>query len=141
VEIVSLDELLERSDFISLHCPLVDDTKGFMNAAAFAKMKKSAFLINTARGPLVNEEDLVAALKAGEIAGAALDVRVSEPPEPGSPLNDLDNVILAPHAGYYSVESLEALQILFARYTGQVVCGKKPDGLANPKVLEKVKLE
>jgi len=141
LELVSFGELLERSDFVSLHCPLVDATKGFMNAAAFAKMKKSAFLINTARGPLVNEDDLAVALKAREIAGAALDVRASEPPPPDSPLNDLENVILAPHAGYYSVESLELLQTLFARYTGQAVNGKKPDGLANPKVLERVSLQ
>lgn len=137
VELVSFDELLRRSDFISLHCPLIDSTRNLMNAASFSKMKASAFLINTARGPLVNEADLVAALKSGKLAGAALDVRASEPPAGSSPLNDMGNVILAPHAGYYSVESLELLQVLFSRYTGQALNGKKPDGLANPKVWTK----
>lgn len=141
VKIVSFDDLLAQSDFISLHCPLVDATKGMMNAAAFAKMKRSAFLINTARGPLVNEQDLAAALGRGIIAGAALDVRTSEPAGFPHPFNGLDNIILTPHAGFYSVESLELLQVLFARYTAQVLNGLKPAGLANPKVLERLSLK
>ncbi len=140
VELVDLDTLLAESDFISLHCPLTDATKGMMNAAAFAKMKDTAFVINTARGPLIDEADLVAAAKSGAIAGAGIDVRSAEPPAYPNELSTLDNVILTPHAGFYSAESLELLQVLFARYTGMVVNGKKPAGLANPKVLENVKL-
>lgn len=141
LELVTFDELLAQSDFISLHCPLVDATKGMMNADAFAKMKNSAFLINTARGPLVNEGELAEALRSGQIAGAALDVRMSEPAEYPSPLNDLDNIILTPHAGYYSVESLELLQTLFARHAAEVLHGKKSPGLANPEVMEKADLK
>ncbi len=137
VELVSLDELLARSDFISLHCPLTDDTRGMMNADAFAKMKPTAFLINTARGPLVNEADLAVALKEGVIAGAALDVRGQEPPEYPNELSKLDNAILTPHAGYYSEESLVLLQTLFARYTGMVLKGERPEGLANPDTFDK----
>jgi len=79
VEAVSFDELLARSDFISVHAPLLPATRGLMNAAAFAKMKKGAFLINTARGPLVDEAALIAALDSGHLGGAALDVVTSEP--------------------------------------------------------------
>ena len=140
VELVSFDELLERSDFVSIHAPLSESTRHLMNAATFAKMKKGAFLINTSRGPLVNEADLLAALRSGEIAGAALDVREEEPPQYPNELSQLDNVILTPHAGYYSVESLEFLQTLFARYTGMVLAGRKPDGLANPEVLKNIHL-
>ena len=140
VELVSFDALLERSDFVSLHAPLNDTSRGMMNSGALGKMKSDAFLINTARGPLVNESDLVEALRSGIIAGAALDVRSEEPPSSKSELCELDNVILTPHAAYYSVESLELLQTLFARYTGMVLVGKRPEGLANPEVLEKVTL-
>ena len=135
VELVSFDDLLQRSDFISVHAPLTDGTRHMMNAEAFGKMKKSAFLVNTSRGPLVDEAAIVEALKSGQIAGAALDVREEEPPKFPNPLSEISNVILAPHAGYYSVESLKLLQILFARYTGQFLNGERPDGLANPQVL------
>lgn len=135
VELVSFDELLARSDFVSLHAPLTDATRGLMCTESLGRMKSGAFLINTARGPLVNEAELVQALRSGAIAGAALDVREEEPPASISDLNSLGNVILTPHAGYYSVESLELLQTLFARYTGMVLAGEKPDGLANPEVL------
>src|SRR6202045_2031939 len=94
---VSLDDLLARSDFISVHAPLMPATRGLMNAAAFAKMKKGALLINTARGPLVDEAALVAALDAGHLGGAALDVVTTEPLAKDSPLIGRDNVILTPH--------------------------------------------
>jgi len=141
VALVSFEELLERSDFISLHAPSNEATRNMICARTLAKMRRSAFLINTARGPLVNERDLAQALRSGVIAGAALDVREDEPPALPNDLNALDNVILTPHAGYYSVESLELLQTLFARYTGMILTGRKPEGLANPEVLEKVKLD
>lgn len=101
----SLDELLSASDFISLHTPLTDETRGMMNAAAFAKMKKGAYLINTCRGPVVNTADVVAALKDGTLGGYATDVFDKEPPE-GSPLLSAPRVVLTPHIGASTEENL-----------------------------------
>ncbi len=102
---VSLDEVLSTSDYISLHTPLTDETRGMMNAQAFAKMKKGAYLINTCRGPVVNTEDVVAALKDGKLGGYATDVYDKEPPE-GSPLLSAPNVLLTPHLGASTEENL-----------------------------------
>ncbi len=101
----SLDEVLAKSDYLSLHTPLTDDTRGMMNAAAFAKMKKGAYLINTCRGPVVNTEDVVAALKEGRLGGYATDVYDKEPPE-GSPLLSAPRVLLTPHLGASTEENL-----------------------------------
>src|SRR6202163_4847687 len=125
VEGVSFDDLLARSDFISVHAPLLPATRGLMNAKAFAKMKKGAFLINTARGPLVDELALVAALDSGHLGGAALDVLTIEPPAKDSPLIGRDNVILTPHTGFYSVEALEELQTKCASDVARVLSGEK----------------
>jgi len=126
VEGVSFDQLLARSDFISVHAPLLPATRGLMNAAAFAKMKKGAFLINTARGPLVDETALIAALDSGHLGGAALDVVTTEPLAKDSPLIGRDNVILTPHTAFYSVEALEELQTKCASDVARVLCGEKP---------------
>jgi D-3-phosphoglycerate dehydrogenase len=125
VEGVSFDDLLARSDFVSVHAPLLPATRGLMNAAAFAKMKKGAFLINTARGPLVDEAALVAALDCGQLGGAALDVVTTEPPAKDSPLLGCDNVILTPHTAFYSVEALEELQTKCASDVARVLSGEK----------------
>jgi len=125
VEGVSLDDLLARADFISVHAPLMPATRGLMNAAAFARMKKGAYLINTARGPLVDEAALVAALDAGHLGGAALDVVTTEPLAKDSPLLGRDNVILTPHTGFYSVEALEELQTKCASDVARVLSGEK----------------
>jgi D-3-phosphoglycerate dehydrogenase len=101
----SLDEVLAKSDYVSLHTPLTDDTRGMMNAAAFAKMKKGAYLINTCRGPVVKTEDVVAALKEGRLGGYATDVYDKEPPE-GSPLLSAPRVLLTPHLGASTEENL-----------------------------------
>lgn len=107
-ENVSLDELLRRSDIISLHCPLTPETKGLIGAPQLAKMKKTAFLINTARGPVVDNAALAEALNAGVIAGAACDVFDMEPPLPADyPLLHCKNIILTPHLAFYSQEALE----------------------------------
>jgi D-3-phosphoglycerate dehydrogenase len=125
VDGVSFDELLGRSDFISVHAPLLPATRGLMNASAFAKMKKRAFLINTARGPLVDEAALVVALDSGQLGGAALDVVATEPLAKDSPLLGRDNVILTPHTAFYSVEALEELQTKCAGDVARVLAGEK----------------
>jgi D-3-phosphoglycerate dehydrogenase len=126
VEGVGFDDLLARSDFISVHAPLMSATRGLMNAAAFGKMKKGALFINTARGPLVDEAALIAALDSGHLGGAALDVVTTEPLTRESPLIGRDNVILTPHTAFYSVEALEELQTKCAADVARVLSGEKP---------------
>ncbi|MDI9349772.1 MAG: D-2-hydroxyacid dehydrogenase [Candidatus Symbiobacter sp.] len=109
---VDLDTLFRQADIITLHCPLTAENKNMINAATLAKMKKSAILINTARGGLVDSAALVEALRNGVIAGAGIDVLVSEPPRPGSdPLLDYqgDNLIVTPHVAWASVEAMTIL--------------------------------
>lgn len=105
VRLVSLETLLAASDFVSLHVPLVPATRQLMNAERLALMKPGAWLINTARGGVIDEEALAAALRAGRPAGAALDVRANEPPGPNDPLAELPNVILSPHTAGITEES------------------------------------
>src|SRR5262249_10453074 len=126
VEGVNLDDLLARSDFVSIHAPLLPATRGLFNAAAFAKMKRSACLINTARGPLVDEAALIAALDAGHLGATALDVVATEPLAKDSPLIGRANVILTPHTGFYSVEALEELQTKCASDVARVLSGEPP---------------
>tara|TARA_Y100000817_G_scaffold263704_1_gene218795 strand:- start:121 stop:1083 length:963 start_codon:yes stop_codon:yes gene_type:complete len=126
VESVSMDELYERSDFISVHAPLLPETKGLVNKDAFKKMKDTAIIVNTARGPLINEKDLVEALDKNEIGGAGLDVVETEPLPENSPLIGRDNVILAPHTAFYSVEALEELQTKAASDVARVLNGEEP---------------
>jgi D-3-phosphoglycerate dehydrogenase / 2-oxoglutarate reductase len=126
VEGVSFDELLARSDFISVHAPLMPATRGLLNAAAFAKMKNGAFVVNTARGPLIDEPALIAALDSGHLGGAALDVVTTEPLAKDSPLIGRDNVILTPHTAFYSVEALAELQTKCATDVARVLSGEKP---------------
>ncbi len=125
VEDASFDALLAMSDFVSVHAPLLPATRGLVNAAAFAKMKKGALLINTARGPLIDEAALVAALDSGHLGGAALDVVTTEPLARDSPLIGRDNVILTPHTAFYSVEALEELQTKCASDVARVMSGEK----------------
>lgn len=126
VESVSMDELYERSDFISVHAPLLPETKGLVNKDAFKKMKDTAIIVNTARGPLINEKDLIEALDMNEIGGAGLDVVETEPLPENSPLIGRDNVILAPHTAFYSVEALEELQTKAASDVARVLNGEEP---------------
>ena len=109
IRYVSLDELLENSDYITLHCPLNDQTKYMINKETIAKMKPSAVIVNTGRGPLINEADLCEALAAKRIAGAGLDVQEVEPPAEDSPLYTLDNVIITPHMGWKGLETRQRL--------------------------------
>ena len=109
IRYVSLDELLENSDYITLHCPLNDQTKHMINKETIAKMKPNAVIVNTGRGPLINEADLCEALAAKRIAGAGLDVQEVEPPAEDSPLYTLDNVIITPHMGWKGLETRQRL--------------------------------
>ena len=126
VEGVSFDELLAISDFVSIHAPLLPSTRGLFNAEVLRKMKKGAFLINTARGPLLDEDALVAALDEGHLGGAALDVVAVEPLPKESKLIGRDNVILTPHTAFYSVEALEELQSKCAADVARVLSGEAP---------------
>ena len=126
VEKVELDDMLVRSDYVSVHAPLTPETEKMFNAEAFKKMKPGAFLINTARGPLVDIDDLAAALDAGEIAGAALDVLPSEPPGADNPLVGRTDVILTPHTGFYSEDALLDLQTTVAEDVARVLTGEEP---------------
>jgi glycerate dehydrogenase len=114
---VDLPELFATADVVSLHCPLTRDNGGFVNAGLLSLMKQSAFLINTARGALINERDLAAALSSGRIAGAALDVLSREPHTPDNPLVSAPNCIITPHVAW---AALEARQRLMAATAGNI---------------------
>jgi D-3-phosphoglycerate dehydrogenase len=128
VERVELDELLGQADIISLHCPLTPATHHMISAASIARMKPRTILVNTARGPLVNEADLVAALKNGQLTGAGLDVFEKEPLSPDSELRNLPNVFLTSHAASVSTRAVEQLQIQAAEAARDILLGKRPAG-------------
>lgn len=121
---VELDELFRGSDVISLHCPLFSATKELINKDALAKMKKTAFLINTSRGPLVHDHDLAEALNTGEIAGAGLDVLSVEPPQMDNPLLKAKNCIITPHISWATKEARERLMDIAARNLETFLEGK-----------------
>lgn len=125
VESVDFDTLLKTSDYVSVHAPLLPATRGLMNAEVFGKMKKGAYIVNTARGPLIDEPALVAALDAGQVGGAGLDVVTTEPLAQDSPLLGRDNVIITPHTAFYSIEALEELQTKCAADVARVLSGEK----------------
>ena len=109
IRYVSLKELLEHSDYVSLHCPLTESTKHMINKETLKLMKPSAFIINTSRGALIDEAALIEALKNGKIAGAGLDVQETEPPKKTSPLYTMENVLLTPHMGWKGLETRQRL--------------------------------
>jgi D-3-phosphoglycerate dehydrogenase len=132
---VEMDELLAESDYVSIHCPLTPDTKGMFNKDAFAKMKDTAFLINTSRGPVVNEPDLVDALDEGQIAGAGLDVLENDSVDISNPLLKMDNVVITPHTAWYSEESLVRRRVQTLESVISVLEGGEPESLVNRKQL------
>ena len=113
VGFVDLDTLLRESDIISLHCPLTPETTALVNDAFLSKMKPTAYLINTSRGPVIDEAALAAALKAGKFAGAGVDVLSSEPPKESNPLLDCDNCVITPHIAWASFEARSRLMEIF----------------------------
>ena len=129
-----LDHLLRTADFISIHVPLSDETRGLIDARALALMKPSAVLINSSRGPVINEQALLQALRDGQIAGAALDVLSQEPPDAGDPLLALENVIVTPHSAFYSESAIAELAYGAAEHVAQALSGATPSNIVNPAV-------
>ncbi len=132
---VSFDELLATSDFISLHAPLTQSTKWMIGERELKMMKKNCFLINTSRGGLIDEGALYRALSQGWIAGAGLDTTEPEPPEWSNPLIGLDNVIITPHAAFYSDKSLKELHSVAIQEAIRVIKGQRPDVIVNKDVV------
>ena len=131
-----LSVLLAASDYVSIHCPLTDETAHLIDANALAQMKPSALLINTSRGGVIDESALIRALKDGQIGGAALDVTDPEPPSADNPLLALENVIVTPHAAFYSVAATTELARKAAQNVVTVLQGGVPKTLINKAVLE-----
>ena len=136
----SFAELLRQSDFISLHLPLSGETRNLFNYETFQQMKRTAFLINTARGGVVHSADLVRALDEGLIAGAGLDVYATEPPAPGDPLIMHPRVIATPHAAFNSEESIHDLRTTAATQICDLLSGRMPNFVVNPQVLDQQNL-
>lgn len=134
VQQVTLDELVERSDFIQVTCPLTSETQGLIGRAQFAAMKPTAFFITTARGPVHDEAALRAALVAGRIAGAGLDVFHDEPPRHDNPLLQLDNVVATPHTAGITVEAARDIAVATANQWQTIFDGRMPPRLLNPDV-------
>ena len=131
----SLDALLAAADYVTVHTPLNDETRGLIGERALSLMKPTSYLINCARGPIVDESALYAALRDGRIAGAGLDVMESAAPPPEHPLFALDNVIVTPHIAFLSQQSVRELQIRTAQATVAVLQGRMPEFLVNPAAL------
>src|SRR5262250_2671658 len=129
-----MNVVLAEADFISVHTPLLPETRGLFNAAKFERMKRTAYLINTSRGPVVNEGDLIAALESGKIAGAALDVFEKEPGiHPGL---RRENVVLAPHIASASLETRTKMAVMAAENVVALLQGRRPANILNPEVLK-----
>jgi D-3-phosphoglycerate dehydrogenase len=126
VELVEANALFRSSDIVSLHAPITKATDGFVNAARLASMQRHALIVNSARGRLINERDLASALKVGQIGGAALDVFEVEPLPSDSPLRDAPNLLLSPHAAWYSDAAINKLQQLVANDIRRALSGQPP---------------
>lgn len=135
VELVDFETLLGRSDIVSIHCPLADTTRGLFNKRVFAKMKRGSYLINTARGPIVVESDLVEALREGHLAGAALDVFEAEPTPTDNPLFDFDNVVLTPHSAGWDAQAQRDAAAEAAECIAKLRRGEWPEGAVVNDVL------
>lgn len=134
IEFVNLDDLLAKSDFVSIHAPAIPETRGLFNAARFARMKPTAYLINTARGALVDEAALVEALEQGQIAGAAIDVYTQEPLPPDHPLRRAPRCLLTPHNAFNAIECVAAMTGQSAENILILQRGERPKETCNPAV-------
>jgi D-3-phosphoglycerate dehydrogenase len=128
---VSLAQLLAQADYVTLHCPLTDATRGLIGRAELAQMKPSAYLLNLSRGPVVDQAALTQALRTGVIQGAALDVLTTEPPDPADPLLQLDNVIVTPHIASWSIEAGLELRREVAQSVVDALQGREPASVVN----------
>jgi D-3-phosphoglycerate dehydrogenase len=137
VESVSLDDLAARSDYVSCHLPLNDHTRGMLDRRFFARMRSTAYFVNTGRGAVVQESDLIEALAEGRIAGAGLDVFEEEPIGTEHPFCHMDNVALTPHTASYADETFEIQRRRVGRDALAVCRGGLPQFVANPKVLDR----
>ena len=135
VESVSVEQVARRADYVSCYLPLTSETRGMLDARFFAWMKPTAYFVNTGRGAVVNESDLVAALREGRIAGAGLDVFENERIDSGHPLCELDNVLLTPHPASYSDTAISAPHCRAALSALAVARGGLPEFVANKEVL------
>jgi D-3-phosphoglycerate dehydrogenase / 2-oxoglutarate reductase len=134
--VATIPEILKASDFVTVHVPSNPETKGMIGEAQFKMMKRSAFLINCARGPIVDEAALVTALKGGVIAGAGLDVFDPEPPKGDNPLFGLPNVLLSPHSAGLTVECVIRMATHAAQAIVDVLEGRRPEGIINPEAMK-----
>jgi D-3-phosphoglycerate dehydrogenase len=135
IELKDFDTVLKESDFISIHCPLNDSTRHLIGEKEFRKMEKKPLLINTSRGPIVDEKALLQALEEGLLSGAGLDVLEKEPPDSQNPLLKMENVVLSPHVGFYSVESISELKRRTAKNVSDVLSGRWPKSVVNSEVM------
>jgi len=135
VTFTDLPDLCDQSDVISIHTPLTPDTEGMFDRAFFSGMKRTAFIINTSRGGVINEPDLIRALREGVIAGAGLDVFEHEPIEPGNELLSMKNVILTPHTAALTEECVNRMAVAGAERVVDLFNGFIPENVANPEVL------
>ena len=136
IELVGLDEVFRRADVLSVSCPLTPETRHLVNAERLALMKPTAYLINTARGPIVDQKALTKVLAAGRIAGAGLDVLEQEPPDPADPILKLDNVILAPHALCWTDQCFAGNGAADVKAVIDVQHGREPRGVVNRAVTQ-----
>jgi len=139
IVLTDLDTVLKESDFISVHSPLNESTRYLIGEREFKKMEKRPVLINTSRGPIIDEKALIDALKEGLLSGAGLDVLEKEPPDLQNPLLKMENVILSPHVGFYSEESIHELKRRAAEIASRVLLGKWPTTVVNPEVRGKTR--
>ena len=139
VEPTGLPELLGKADYVTVHTPLNAETRGLLGAAEFALMKPNGYVINCARGPIINEAALYEALRDGRIAGAGLDAMEEASPSADNPLFALDNVIVTPHVAFLSQQSVLELEVRTAQATADVLEGRMPEFLVNPEVLPKAR--
>ncbi|MCE5251859.1 C-terminal binding protein [bacterium] len=141
IEHTPFEKVLSESDIVTIHVPVTDETRGMFNAATLGMMKKSAILINTARGPMINIPDLAAALKKDVIAGAGIDVYDQEPPPADYPLIGLRNAVLTPHLAWYSVEGGWDIRYTIMDDLKAFIAGKLPKSVVNPEVLSSPRLK
>jgi D-3-phosphoglycerate dehydrogenase len=139
VELSDLDTVLRTSDFISIHCPLNESTLHLIGEKEFKKMAKRPLIVNTSRGPIIDEKALIDALETDLVSGAGLDVLETEPPGPANPLFKMENVVLSPHVAFYSEDAISRLKREAAKSVAAVLMGKWPKSVVNREVIERTR--